>query len=339
MNHVTASPQWERLSSWHAARHVYPKRREWKMRYKMFLRAALHQGVYRSLLMGVSLNPVLEKAVASRANLLNKPFRPYISIRYGHIERLRHLLLHYQLQRQLLSDDVSARITQRPGLWLGECVVDGETANIYLGYRGAHDKEGEMMLMIIRPPKKRLYSAALSFMRDDQGRPALCLGTVQGSRQQSDWNRQFTREHFGLRPQSLMVELAQMLARTLGMDNIYCVDNAHHVYRARPNGSRQRGFDLDALIIEHGGEAASPGWIVLPAAQRRKPVEVIASKKRSMYRKRYAWLDALEGQVGQALSAMPESVSREKAPAGEVAHTPALPMTDVRERAGESVAL
>ncbi|WP_457808733.1 DUF535 family protein [Kushneria sp. EE4] len=336
MNHVTSSCHWERLSSWHAARHVYPKRREWKMRYKMFMRAALHRSVHRSLLMGVSLNPLLERAVNNRANLLNKPFRPYISIRYGHIERLRHLLLHYQLQRHLLGEEISARITQRPGVWLGECVVGGETAGIHLGYRGAHDKEGEMMLMIIRPPKKRLYSAALSFMRDEQGRPALCLGTVQGSRQQSDWNRQFTRDHFGLRPQSLMVELTQMLARTLGMENIWCVDNDHHVYRARPNGARQRGFDLDALIIEHGGEAASPGWIVLPAAQRRRPVEVIASKKRSMYRKRYAWLDTLETQVGQALMGTIET-----APSGEgenAARTPTLSAAGVRARTDESVA-
>ncbi|REC94670.1 VirK/YbjX family protein [Kushneria indalinina] len=339
MNHVTASLHWERLSSWHAARHVYPRRREWKMRYKMFMRASLHRSVHRSLLMGVSLNPLLEKAVTSRANLLNKPFRPYISIRYGHVERLRHLLLHYQMQRQLLSEDISARIMQRPGVWLGECVVGGETANIYLGYRGAHDKEGEMMLMIIRPPKKRLYSAALSFMRDAQGHPALCLGTVQGSRQQSDWNRQFTRDHFGLRPQSLMVELTQMLARTLGMDDIYCVDNAHHIYRARPNGSRQRGFDLDALIIEHGGEVDAPGWIALPAEQRRKPVEVIASKKRSMYRKRYAWLDALETQVTQALIGAPEAAPSGEGPKAPAAHTPPLAMVDVRERAGESVAL
>ncbi len=234
---------------------------------------------------------------------------------------------------------------QRPGLWLGECVVGGETASIYLGYRGAHDKEGEMMLMIIRPPRKRLYSAALSFMRDARGRPALCVGTVQGSRQQSDWNRRFTRDHFGLRPQSLMVELTQMLARTLGMENIYCVDNDHHVYRAKPNGSRQRGFDLDALIIEHGGEAASPGWIALPAAQRRKPVEVIASKKRSMYRKRYAWLDTLEGQVGQALIGMPEPVSHEalvrvQASQSQPAHAPAAsPMAGAQDGAVASATL
>ncbi|MFC0338025.1 hypothetical protein SAMN05421848_2607 [Kushneria avicenniae] len=302
MSSSPVSFHWEHASSWRAAHHVYPKRREWKMRYKMFLRATLHYGIHRAMMLGIGLNPLLEKAVTNRANLLNKPFRPYISIRYSHVERLRHLLLHYRLQADLLGDDVSARIMQRPGLWLGACEVGGETANIYLGYRGAHDKEGEMMLMIIRPPRKRLYSAALSFMRDEQGRPALCLGTVQGSRQQSDWNRQFTRDHFGLRPQSLMVELTQMLARSLGMTNIYCVDNAHHVYRARPNGSRQRGFDLDALIIEHGGEAFEPGWVVLPAAQRRKPVEIIASRKRSMYRKRYAWLDALEERVARSLS-------------------------------------
>ena len=347
MNHVTASPHWERLSSWHAAHRVYPKRREWKMRYKMFMRATLHRSIYRALLMGVSLNPLLERAVTHRANLLNKPFRPYISIRYGHIERLRHLLLHYQLQKSLLGDDVSARITQRPGLWLGECVVGGETASIHLGYRGAHDKEGEMMLMIIRPPRKRLYSAALSFMRDEQGRPVLCLGTIQGSCQQSDWNRQFTRDHFGLRPQSLMVELTQMLARVLGMPDIYCVDNAHHVYRAKPNGRRQRGFDLDALILEHGGEANTSGWIVLPTDQRRKALETIASKKRSMYRKRYAWLDALEGQVGQALIGMPEPVSPEaaaqaqtaRAPMTHAGHAPASPMAGAQDGAVASAAL
>ncbi|BFT80594.1 hypothetical protein GVv1_13860 [Enterobacter pseudoroggenkampii] len=58
--------------------------------------------------------------------------------------------------------------------------------------------------------------------------------------------------------------------------------------------------DYDSFWISIGGEKQDNGNFMLPLVMPRKPMEEIASKKRSEYRRRYELLDSLIQQVKQA---------------------------------------
>lgn len=58
--------------------------------------------------------------------------------------------------------------------------------------------------------------------------------------------------------------------------------------------------DYDSFWLSIGGEKQDNGNFMLPLVMPRKPMEEIASKKRSEYRRRYALLDSLIQQMKQA---------------------------------------
>lgn len=58
--------------------------------------------------------------------------------------------------------------------------------------------------------------------------------------------------------------------------------------------------DYDSFWLSIGGEKQENGNFMLPLVMPRKPMEEIASKKRSEYRRRYALLDSLIQQMKQA---------------------------------------
>ena len=58
--------------------------------------------------------------------------------------------------------------------------------------------------------------------------------------------------------------------------------------------------DYDSFWRSLGGQQQENGNFALPLTMPRKPMEEIASKKRSEYRRRYILLDSLHQQVSQA---------------------------------------
>lgn len=313
---------WSSMTPYEASLHAYPEKRERRMRLKLWGRMLIQTRLYRELMVGLDADQLLQAAVARRRTLLVKPFRTYITTRYTARQRLEHLLGHYALQRQYLGDSLSASVLDGIGLPLMRLTVGDQAVDFVLGYRGLHDREGELMLMLLDGLSgKRLYSAAFSLMSDPGGTASLCLGTLQGNRDQADWIKAFARQYHGLRPQAFMLEALLMLARIWGVAGLVTVDNAHHVYRARKRTAAKRRFDLDALVAGFGGKASADGWFRLGLDDGRRSIEEIASRKRSQYRKRYAWLASMETQLGERLAPTEPAISCPGSRRREESHT------------------
>ncbi|MGS6579831.1 DUF535 family protein, partial [Enterobacter hormaechei] len=79
--------------------------------------------------------------------------------------------------------------------------------------------------------------------------------------------------------------------------------NATHIYRSWRYRKKKEGkllADYDCFWRSLGGQQQENGNFALPLTMPRKPMEEIASKKRSEYRRRYILLDSLLQQVSQA---------------------------------------
>lgn len=154
---------------------------------------------------------------------------------------------------------------------------------------------------------QRLYSCAFN-VTERAGVTALVIGSLQGPEpgvvEPMALIQQLTKRGFGLRPKSLMVMLAFMLARAWQIDHLYAIPKAAHVFQARRyrhrNGTAMHA-DYDELWREFGAiELAANLWQLQPYQCR--PLEEIASKKRSMYRQRYGWLEDLASAMQQSLA-------------------------------------
>ena len=108
----------------------------------------------------------------------------------------------------------------------------------------------------------------------------------------------------GLRPKSLIVIAAQLLANQLGCNRILATTAASHAYSTdarRQTSDRQKMFfDYDSFWEECGGVREGDAFFSLPLTAARRPREDMKPQKRPMYNRRYAMLDELEAAFARA---------------------------------------
>ncbi|GGU55079.1 hypothetical protein GCM10009504_10150 [Pseudomonas laurentiana] len=170
-------------------------------------------------------------------------------------------------------------------------------------------REGELVLNLFQDGL-RVASLAFTLSRTKDG-PCMFIGAVQGIHKGVDSEtslsiyRGLTKDFEGLRPRSLLIEVIKYIARSLGVDRIYAVGDGYRHHRHPYFGlekSQELLANYDDIWQEHGATASErEDFFSIPAADSRKPLEDIAAKKRSMYRRRHELLDAVFAKVDGTL--------------------------------------
>lgn len=121
---------------------------------------------------------------------------------------------------------------------------------------------------------------------------ALLIAVIQGPNFEDakDIVKSLTKKCHGLRPAYLMVEAMKLLTRTLGVEKLLGIPQRHQ-NKSRLVRSKRYVVDYDVIFSESGGVLKDYWELALDV--ETKSLEQIESKKRSMYRKRYAMLEDL----------------------------------------------
>jgi uncharacterized protein VirK/YbjX len=171
--------------------------------------------------------------------------------------------------------------------------------------------EGLWQVALVGEDGVRLYSIGFGFA--DAG--TLLVGNVQGPSLKDeglDRIRDATHAAHGMRPPHLLVHALRLLAARWDATSLRGVDPENHVKgRWNLRGSRLR-FDYRAFWAEHDGLRDAEGNWNLPLATAQRPIEDVPTKRRAMYRRRYAMLEALQEAVrhlGRPQSADPVTTS------------------------------
>ncbi|ODC00368.1 hypothetical protein A3197_08430 [Candidatus Thiodiazotropha endoloripes] len=183
----------------------------------------------------------------------------------------------------------------------------------YPGMRLVLDKEGlflreGMLVLNIYIREERLFSIAFSLSKFQSNRLVAFVGAIQGRRMNhvTDIYRHITKKLYGVRPRDLMVELFQMFCKQFGIDWIYAVqgdEHQHnHYFYLLKNKAEVRSLEYDQVWEERGGHCCQDGFYKLSVHPARKPYHLIVARKRSMYRKRYALLTAIEEKMSLAIN-------------------------------------
>jgi len=165
------------------------------------------------------------------------------------------------------------------------------------------DKEGEATLLFCDANDTCL--AELTFtLCPFAGKTTLFIGGLQGAKAHVPHEaiQVATKACHGLFPKRLLVETAMTLAQFLHVEEIRAVSNETHIYRTARYRRKKQGLlhaDYNSFWESLGAVVDGYGDYVLPLTIARKPMEEIASKKRSEYRRRYALLDTLQQQTAE----------------------------------------
>lgn len=100
---------------------------------------------------------------------------------------------------------------------------------------------------------------------------------------------------YGYRTKNLILYIAQAYARTLGIEKIYAVTNEGYYANNHARIDRKLKTDFSAFWTEAGGTPTDDSrFYELPLVESRKTMEEVPTRKRAVYRRRFALLDEID---------------------------------------------
>lgn len=122
------------------------------------------------------------------------------------------------------------------------------------------------------------------------------IGGIQG-RASNDQIKVMTKLFHGLYPRTMMMIVFQELMQCWGVSKFFAVTDRGHVFHEKGDDARDRiKTNYDQIWTDMGAKKVTQYVMVLPLYQHRK-LENIPSHKRSMYKKRYGFIDSFKEHI------------------------------------------
>lgn len=274
-------------------------------RRKFLLRSLATPFSTARLLADLAKQPRLIQMLRVQPGLPCRLHRPWLTVNMDRARALASINWHYQaMSRQLPAALLNGYLSNQGATLLTLTGKDEQQFTVRLCADAFLDKEGEATLAFC--DHQHTVLAELTFtLCEFNGKSTLFIGGLQGAKAHvpHELIQGATKACHGLFPKRLLVEAAMTLGAAFPVEQIIAVSNATHIYRSWRYRKKKEGkllADYDSFWRSIGGQPQDDGNFALPLTMPRKPMEEIASKKRSEYRRRYELLDSLIAQVTQA---------------------------------------
>ena len=215
----------------------------------------------------------------------------YLDKRFSPKERVDQIECTFSAMEKILGPHLIETLVREGTVVLAQL---NERLTLNLNLNNIDYLEGYFSINIQDGTTKRYYDASFGII--DQNR--LLVASIQGPKgeQAQELVRQLTKDLHGMRPMFFMVDVLKLLAQAWGMT--LCGIPYKRQVKIRLHGSKKVFFNYDEYWQENEGHYENEYW-VMPTTLTRRPLEEIQSKKRSMYKKRYAMLDAVMAGIDQ----------------------------------------
>lgn len=275
-------------------------------RLKFLLRTLWSPRVTLNLLDYLAQHPQRDEILHAMPSLPCKLHRVYQSVNVSRETALSNIIAHYDHLASHVPPAINhALLSTKP---LNIATLEGKEGQqfaLQLNAVSHFDKEGEASLMFISETGEPIATVTFSLI-DYLGQPALFIGAIQGPKAHVEHAQiqRATKACHGLFPKRLVMEAVMVIAELTQMTQIVAVSNNTHIYE-HPRYKKRKGMvfaDYDVFWKTLHGTLGEDGYFHLPRQIPHRPLEEIASKRRSEYRRRYLLLDDLETQIRQAFS-------------------------------------
>jgi len=261
-----------------------------------FLRCAARLETFRRWF-GDTANAALREEIALRPSLVTHAIHPYLNVGWSVAHKLEVISGHYELLNGALG---FLRFAPSEALILAD-FSDGMSVRIEKLTKFKH--EGELVLSLFWQGR-RVYSLAFTLGTIDAQTVAYA-GALQGldSEDALDTYRTLTHHLQGMRPRDLLVTAFRQLCGSLGVARILAVSDRHRVCSDPYFKSSVQVFtNYDSAWMECGGSDRGDGFFELLPAVTRRLAHEIPTRKRALYRRRYALLDLYASQIHRAVA-------------------------------------
>ncbi|WP_223851602.1 MULTISPECIES: VirK/YbjX family protein [Cupriavidus] len=280
-------------------------RRCWTRRMRMVALSALREGAVRPWLRSVGSCTLLQRVIAKRPGLLERPYRPLGELGMTFHERASLVADHYGVMHATLPLPVCERIYLDGGLtWKFGDDGEGETGRytLRLGDSGPNPKEGELAFYWVDSATDTCLAQLSFYLTHGYDGPAVFIGGLQGPKGEAsrEYIRASTKACEGVRPKDAVMEALLALAGHIGARRIVAVSRANHVGRQR-NTPREIQADYETFWRESHAVDLPDGNMAIPVLQPVRDIADIPSKKRSAWRRKQAMAEGIRASVACAL--------------------------------------
>ena len=177
--------------------------------------------------------------------------------------------------------------------------------NACLKFEPGQRKEG-LLSVIMAVNGTPLYQI-IFWIEQQGGVPTLVIGAMQGPNTEDaqDFVREMTKRAHRFRTKNLILYMTQAVARALGIQRILAVSNAGYYANNHIRRDRKLKTDFGAFWEEAGGwQTEDKRFYELPLTLPRKTMEEVPTRKRAVYRRRFAFLDEIDSEIAERVAAI-----------------------------------
>ena len=271
------------------------------------MRAWLHRTKMRHLDAFFRKDPILKELAEIYPFVYEQPTRAFFYNKSTFDDRVRLVEAHMQFLRENICEDIFLGLYRRDPimLWSGlECMGEPMTATLF--FEPGQRKEG-LLSVILRLGLASLYQIIFWIAPAEDGTPAMWIGAMQGPNMGNarDVVKAVTKTCHSYRTKNLVLYIAQAVARTLRLGHIYAVTNEGYYANNHVRMDRKLKTDFSDFWREVGGTETVDGrFMELPLIEMRKTMEEVPTRKRAVYRRRFAMLDEIDSEVAERVAAI-----------------------------------
>jgi len=267
-----------------------------------FVRALSHQKQMKKLMEFFKKNSIRREIAAAHPCVFEQATRQWFYHNSTLVERVAIIKEHHMFIGGGFTEEALRSIYIGDGLTLWSAEYQEETLALKLHFHtGSHEKEGLMAIMLTLGDK-RIYQIIFWIGPNDHGEASFWIGALQGSPGGLDTIRGLTKYLSGYRPQNLVLHAVRTISQQLGLKNCYAVSNEGFYANNHIRLDRKLKTSLDDFWQESGGSVCSDTrFFNIPIIEPRKNIADIDTKKRSLYKKRFAMIDTIDHDITQKL--------------------------------------
>ena len=265
------------------------------------IRSMVNNGKMQELKHFFQMNPLRQDIIAAHPFVFEQITRSVFYRRSTFIERLNIIKEHVSFFEKTFTQEALRLIYLGQGIVLWSEVYQEETLSLELQFHDNQKKEG-LMGITLKLGGKMIYQIIFWVALDKSDEMVLKIGALQGSLGGIDILRNLTKHFYGYRPKNLILHALRTVARQLALGRIYAVSNYGFYANNHIRLDRKLKTSLDEFWQEAGGQSCSdPRFFEIPITEPRKSLDEVETKKRNLYRKRFAAIDAIDVAIKRSL--------------------------------------
>lgn len=228
-----------------------------------------------------------------------QPQRAFFYNKSTFTERSSLMQDHFTFLEQVLKSEVLLDIYKENDQLLWENEHEGEPLRLVIHYKPGQRKEG-LLSVVLRLGKKNLYQMIFWIQKNREGEWSAYIGAMQGPNMDDakEVIKKITKQCHAYRTKNLILHATQEVVRNLGIQHLYAVTNYGYYANNHVRIDRKLKTDFSQFWEESGGTPCDDKrFYELPLVESRKTMEEVPTRKRAVYRRRFALLDKIDEAV------------------------------------------